>query len=228
MTNIADAILLTNASEGKEWVGSLQLSKRIGSNLMLTGNYAHQNAKSAFDGTSSRAISNWQFNHSKGDIFKPELSRGAFEIKDRFNIGFSYDVATGPLTHTIGLYYNAQTGRPYSIMMGGDPNTDGYSTNDLLYVPAGGVILCPNTAKTPTAAAPCGLNGTTPIAALDPSRWSTYLESVGVDPKAGRILDRYEQTEPMSRELDLHYELGLPGTSVSEPRSRSTYRTWRT
>ncbi len=210
VTNIADAILLSNTSEGKEWVASLQLSKRIASHFMVTGNYAHQNAKSAFDGTSSRAISNWQFNHTKGDIFKPELSRGAFEIKDRFNFGVTYDVATGPFTHTIGLYYNAQTGRPYSVMMGGDPNTDGYSTNDLLYVPSNGVILCPNTAKTPTAASPCGMNGTNPIAALDPSRWTTYLESLGVNPNAGRILDRYEFTEPMSRELDLHYELGLP------------------
>lgn len=209
-SNIRDAVLLTNTSEGEQLVASVSMNKRFGSSFNTFFTYAWQDAKSAFDGTSSRAISNWQFHHTKGDIFNPELSRSAFEVSDRFNLGFTWDARTGSFSHTFGLFYNAQAGRPYSIMMGGDPNTDGYSTNDLMYIPGGGIILCPNTARTPTATAPCGVNAGATIAPLDSARWTSYLESLGVDPTDSRILDRYEFTEPWTNQVDFSYQLGLP------------------
>lgn len=192
--NIADAVLMTNTSEGEELAASLVLSKRFGQNFNASLTYAYQDAQSAFDGTSSRAISNWQFHHTKGDIFNEELSRSAFEIENRFNVALTYDLRTGPLTHSFGLFYNAQSGRPYSLMIGGDPNTDGYTTNDLLFVPAGGVIL-ENPSGTRYA---------------DDSRFVAFLQAAGIDPSAGRILDRYELTEPWTRQFDFSYQLGLP------------------
>ncbi|MCM2316394.1 MAG: hypothetical protein NDJ92_14695, partial [Thermoanaerobaculia bacterium] len=163
------------------------------------------------DGTSSRAISNWQFHHTKGDIFNEELSRSAFEIENRFNLSLTYDFRTGPLSHSVGLFYNAQSGRPYSIMMAGDPNRDGYTSNDLLYVPSNGLILCPSNANgSPNASAPCRTSTGTTVAPLDPAKFAAFLSSVGVDPNSGRILDRYEQNEPWTRQFDLSYQLGLP------------------
>ena len=208
VSNIADAILLTNTSKGEELMGSILLSRPFGNRATVTASYAYQDAESAFDGTSSRAISNWQFHHTKGDIFTPEVSRSPFEVEHRFNTAITYNIPTGPLNHTIGLYYNAQSGRPYSLMLGGDINQDGYSTNDLLFVP-NSLILCPNTARTPTATAPCGVNGGTTVTPLDAAQFSAFLASAGVD-DSGRILDRYELNEPWARQLDLHYELGLP------------------
>ncbi len=192
---IADAILMTNTDKGEELAASLVLNKRFGRNFNASLTYAYQDSESAFDGTSSRAISNWQFHHTKGDIFNPEQSRSAFEIENRFNVALTYDFNTGPFGHSVGLFYNAQSGRPYSIMMSGDPNTDGYTTNDLLFVPgsADAIILQSSSG-----------------AVIDYSRLSDFLSFAGLDPTAGRILDRYEASEPWTRQFDLSYQLGLP------------------
>ena len=39
------------------------------------------------------------------------------------------------MIHNLGLVYTAQSGQPYSILMGGNPNADGAGGNDLLFVP---------------------------------------------------------------------------------------------
>lgn len=194
---IRDAVMLTNTSEGQQRILSLQLNKRFGG-VTLAASYANQDSQSAFDGTSSRAISNWQFHHTRGDIFEADLSRSAFEIEHRFNVAASWNGRTGVLDHVIGLYYNVQSGRPYSLLFGTDINRDGYSTNDLLYIPsADNVIIQRNNGSSWTG---------------DPNaQWLAFLRGAGIEPGSeGRILDRYELTEPWSRQLDLHYELGLP------------------
>src|SRR5205823_6184733 len=91
--------------------------------------------------TSSRAISNWQFRPTPGDIFAHNTYRSQFEVKNRYNLTATYDMHTGPFSHSFGLYWNAQEGHPYSLLMGGDPNADTFSSNDLLFVPKS-VIVC--------------------------------------------------------------------------------------
>ena len=194
-TALSNALLLTNTNKGDQLMESIQLSKRFGSVFTLGASYAHQEANSAFDGTSSTASSNWRFHHTTGDIYSPELSRSAFETKHRLNINGTVNFATGMLTHAIGLYYNAQSGRPYSLLFGTDVNGDGQSSNDLLYIPASGSnIILQNAAGQ----------------AVDYSLLANYLEYAGLDPNAGRAMHRYEASEPWTRQLDLHYELGLP------------------
>lgn len=211
---LVDATFLTNTSKGAESVETIQLSKAPWHGLNLSGSYAHQHATSAFDATSSRAISNWRFQHSTGNIFSANLGTSAFQQKHRFNLNATYDFNTGPFTHTFGLYYNAQSGRPYSILEGGDPNKDTNASNDLLFVPGNNFILCPSNGGTPTAANPCGtrvISGvTTVVAPLSNSILQDYLAFAGIDPSKSRIINKYESAEPWSRHLDFHYALGLP------------------
>jgi len=212
---LVDATFLTNTSLGAESVQTIQLSKAPWHGLNLSGSYAHQHATSAFDATSSRAISNWRFQHSTGNIFQANLGTSAFEQKHRFNLNATYDFNTGLFTHTFGLYYNAQSGRPYSILEGGDPNKDTNASNDLLYVPGtNNIILCPSNGGTPTAANPCGTRSiagvTTVVNPLSPQILQNYLTFAGIDPNKARILNKYESQEPWSRHLDFHYALGLP------------------
>ncbi len=146
-----------------------------------------------------------------GNIFEPTLGRSAFEIKHRVNASVSYSIPTGPLNHTFGVYWNAQSGRPYSLLFGTDINKDQYATNDLLFIPGGAdkLILCPSQTPgttVPTAAAPCGTGRT----ALDSNIFQNFISSAGIDPSKARILNKYESHEPWSRELDLHYALELP------------------
>jgi hypothetical protein len=208
---VVDATILTNTDKGSEMIESIQLTRPFWHGLTLSGNYSHQNAKSAFDATSSRAISNWRFQHNQGDIFTPKLGRSAFEQKNRFSLNATYDFNTGVFGHTFGLYYNAQSGRPYSLIMGGDPNRDTNASNDLLYLPGGAdkFILCPSNATTPTATNPCGTR-----TALDSGIFQNYVSFAGLDPTKARILNKYESFEPWSRKLDFHYSLQLPVKTV--------------
>ncbi|HUP50619.1 MAG TPA: carboxypeptidase regulatory-like domain-containing protein [Thermoanaerobaculia bacterium] len=211
---LLDAILLSNTDEGEQLIESVQLSRRF-RNLNLFASYAHQDVKTVSEGRSSIAYSNWQFNQlSKGDVFAPELSTSSFEIAHRFNMSAAYDVATGPFAHRFGLFYAANSGQPYSLLIDGDPNRDGSFNNDLLYVPAAGeLILCPAGSGSPTATNPCG-NRT----ALDSAAFTNFLESVGLDPTSGTTPDRNVLQQPWQRRLDFHYEIGLPiiyGTRVA-------------
>src|SRR5204863_7685116 len=98
-TAVVDATYLTNTSKGNETTSTIQLSRPFSHGVNLSGNYAHQSAKSAFDATSSRAISNWRFQHNQGDIFTPTLGTSAFQQKDRLSLNGTWDFTTGPFGH---------------------------------------------------------------------------------------------------------------------------------
>ena len=120
------------------------------------------------------------------------------------NLSATYNFSTGPLAHSVGLFYNVQSGRPYSILMGrGDMNGDGKFGNDLLYIPAPDQVIY-EYSNGSRAASP---QGVTPAQAF-----ANYLNFVGVSPTEGRITDRYEFNEPWTRQLDLHYAIELPIT----------------
>ena len=211
-TAVVDATYLTNTTKGNETTETIVLTRPFSNGITLSGNYAHQKAQSAFDATSSRAISNWRFQHNQGDIFTATLGTSAFQQKDRISLNGTYDFHTGPFGHTFGLYFNAQSGRPYSLLLGADlagldVNRDTNASNDLLYVPGGTdkFILCPSNATAATATNPCGTR-----TALNPQLLQDYLTFAGIDPNKARILNKYESFEPWSRKLDFHYGLTLP------------------
>ncbi|HET7436622.1 MAG TPA: TonB-dependent receptor [Thermoanaerobaculia bacterium] len=195
-TALSQAIYLTNTNKGQQTIESLQLNKSFGRVFTLATSYTHQEATSAFDGTSATALSQWRFHHTTGDIYNPELSRSAFETEHRFNIAGTFNFNTAFLTHSIGLFYNAQSGRPYSLLFGNDVNGDTQSTNDLIFLAdPNDVIIRKNAGSTWTG--------------NEVDQYRKYLEYAGVD-SFGKTLKRYDLTEPWTRQLDLHYELGLP------------------
>lgn len=209
-STIGNAYFLTNTTKGNEVTESLQLNKAF-RNFTFSGGYAHQNARSVGEGNSSTASSQWQFGFiTRGDIFNPELSTSTFQVKHRFNLSATYNLTTGPLTHSFGAFYTAQSGQPYSLLLGGDPNKDGSSNNDLLFIPSD-MILCPSTSNgAPTAAGPCRTSAGAVQNQLDISVWNNFLNSVGLQPGTGTAPKRNSLYQPWTRRLDFHYELGLP------------------
>ena len=208
-SQIGNAYFLTNTQEGSERTETLMLSKNF-SNLTLSGSYAHQDVEAIGEGTSSTASSNWQFGFvTRGDIFEPEVSTGSFQIEHRFNFASTYALTTGPFSHNFGVYYVAQSGQPYSLLMNGDPNRDGSQNNDLLFIPSD-FILCPSTSNAaPNATAACRSNTATQ-APLDNSVFFNFLQSVGLEDRVGETPKRNSLRQPWTRRLDLHYEIGLP------------------
>ncbi|HEY8182979.1 MAG TPA: carboxypeptidase regulatory-like domain-containing protein [Thermoanaerobaculia bacterium] len=209
-TTIGNAYFLTNTTKGSETTETIQLNK-IYKNFTFTGSYAHQDAKSVGDGNSSTASSQWQFGFiTRGNIFVPELSKSSYLVKNRFNIAATYNLNTGPLSHSFGLFYTAQAGNPYSLLLGGDPNRDGSGNNDLLFIPSD-LILCPSTSNgAPNATAPCRTSAGATQTALATSVFTNFLESVGLKPGTGTAPLRNSLQQPWTRRLDFHYEIGLP------------------
>lgn len=188
-TSFGDVPTLTNTSKGQDTMLSVVLSRPATDGFGFSAGYTYSDSNNAFDGTSSRAISNWQFHPTRGDIFRPEESTSSWENQDRYFVNLSWRFETGPLGHTLGLFYNAESGRPFSVLMGGDPNRDGFSTNDLLYVPTGPDQVI--------------LQGFTW------DQFQTYLSTNGVD-CTGCIVKRNGSVGPWVRRLDFHYGLELP------------------
>lgn len=210
---LAGVYEVSNSDLGRELTQTVQLNKSF-HNLTLNANYMHQDAKSAADATSSTASSGWNFQTTSGNVFKPELAPTFFQVKNRFNLAVTYDIATGPFSHSFGIFYAVQSGAPYSLIMDGDPNTDTNFNNDLLYAPTGGangVIVCAfnnNNRNAPNATNPCGTNGV--LLADGGAKWETFLKSVGIDPSKGGIIGRNALQAPGQRRMDFHYELGMP------------------
>ncbi len=194
-TKFRDVPYLTNTDLGKQTNLTLQLSKRFDFGLSVNGSYTYTDAQAAFEGTSSRAISNWQFHTTRGSIETPELSRSFWEIRDRFNLVVSQTFKTGPIAHNVGLFYSVQSGTPYSVLVAGDPNKDGYATNDLLYVP----------------------NSFNDIVAVGFSAadWENFLAWSGLGKYSGEIIKKNTSFTPWNRSLDFHYDFELPISFVS-------------
>lgn len=192
-----DMILLSNTTKGEQQNLVVQLEKRFRFGLYVNGTYAYMNAKSAFEATSSVAYSNWQFQTGNGDIYTQQLTRSFFDVPNRFNLVVSQAFKTGPLNHNVGLIYFAQSGQPYSILMGGDPNKDGASGNDQLFVPQNYSDIVWKGAGAPTEA-----------------QWNTFVSTTGLDKYRGQVAPRNALDAPWIHSLDFHYDVTLPITVV--------------
>jgi Carboxypeptidase regulatory-like domain/TonB-dependent Receptor Plug Domain len=189
----SNMIFLGNTTKGEQQNLVVQLEKRFPFGLYVNGTYAYMKAKSAFEATSSVAFSNWQFQTGNGDIYTQQLTRSFFDVPHRFNLVVSQAFRTGPLNHNVGLVYFAQSGQPYSILMGGDPNKDGASGNDQLFVPQnyGDVVF--KGAGAPTE-----------------DQWNTFLSTTGLDKYRGQVAPRNALDAPWIHSLDFHYDVELP------------------
>jgi hypothetical protein len=191
-------LYLSNTTRGEQQDLTVQLEKRFPFGLYLAGAYAYMNSKAGFEGTSSVALSNWQFQTTNGDIYTQQLTRSFFEVPNRFTIVGTQAFKTGPVSHNVGLVYTAQSGQPYSILMGGDPNGDGASGNDLIFVPQNYSDVVWKGAGAPTEA-----------------QWNTFLATTGLDKYRGQVLPRNALDAPWIHTLDFHYDVTLPITVVN-------------
>jgi hypothetical protein len=196
----ADMIFLTNTTRGEQQDAIIQLEKRFPFGLSINGSYAYMNAKTAFEGTSSVAYSNWQFYSTAGDIYTPQLTRSFFEVRDRFNVVVSQSFKTGPLSHNAAFVFISQSGQPYSILMGGDPNKDGTANNDLIFIPK-------NTSD-------IVLKGATA------DQFDAFLQATGLDKYRGQVAPRNALTSPWNTSLDFHYDVIVP---ISVIRTQLTF-----
>ncbi|MHC2990667.1 hypothetical protein OB13_03370 [Pontibacter sp. HJ8] len=131
-----NVILLDNTDEGSRYSITGQLRKDFVNGLNTTIAYTYGKSKDVNSGTSSTALSNYEFNQIVNDPNNPELSYSRFDIRHRiigsggYTFRYANNFATG-----ISLFYQGQSGAPFTYLYAQDLNGDGNFGNDLLYVP---------------------------------------------------------------------------------------------
>ncbi|MDY7093019.1 MAG: carboxypeptidase regulatory-like domain-containing protein [Acidobacteriota bacterium] len=195
-----DAFLITNTSEGEATNFAVKLERPYSGGVWGYVSYAYNDSEVVNEGSSSRAVSNYRFN----EAFDPNnagVSTSDFEVEHRFNASLSYRFNRDTrFPTTVSLFYNHQSGRPFSWIQGSDfvnfgfggsYNGDGTDGNDLAWVPAneGDVVIT---------------NGT----------WEELDAFISANPvldaARGGSVERNSDLAPWSHTLDLHLEQALP------------------
>jgi hypothetical protein len=136
-TAFTNVILLKNSSRGFQWNLTAQIKRDLKDGLFATAAYSLGRSKDQNSVLSDQAVSQWRFNPTTGDPNDPPLAYSSFDIRHRILLSGSYRYEWSPdLTTTISVFYNGQSGRPFSYVYDGDVNADGQTENDLVYVPS--------------------------------------------------------------------------------------------
>jgi hypothetical protein len=190
-----DVILLTNTDQGRQWTSLLKLERPYRDGLYVSASWLYGESTSVSDGGSSQAASNWGNVYVPGDPNHAPLARSNFDPGHRLNAAVSKDFKLGGLNTVVSLFYNGQSGRPYTYNYNGDANGDGRTANDLIFVPAnqGDVIVT---------------NGT----------WEQLDAYIKNDPALkdhrGQIVPRNAGRSPWANQVDLKLAVKVPARRV--------------
>lgn len=144
-----NVLLINNTNKGYQYSlsGSLQKSWSAGFFASLAYNYGQ--SRDVNSGTHTTALSGWEFNPTPGYSNDQFLSYSVWDLRHRVVGNVSYRKEyLGFFATTLSVYYNGQSGEPFSYMVNGDLNGDGAFGNDLAYIPRhkGEILLVPSSA----------------------------------------------------------------------------------
>ena len=181
-----NAILLENTNEGYSYSLTGQLQRRVRQGISGSLSYTYNRAENVNNGTSSRAISNWQFNENK-DINDPRLGTADFELRHRILGTLNYRFEwLDRFASSVGIVYEGRSGQPFSWIYFGDANGDGQTFNDLVYVPENESDII-----------------------LESENWNAFdafIESEdALDDARGEVIRRNTARAPWQNALDLHF-----------------------
>ena len=134
--NFYDVLDLYNTSDGYTYNLVFQLQKNVARGLSINAAYTLGRAKDRNSVNSSQARSQMRYNPIDGDPNNPKLTTSQYQIDNRIfaSIAYSHEFFANAPT-TVSLFYNGQTGAPFSFIYYGDVNNDGFDQNDLFYIP---------------------------------------------------------------------------------------------
>ena len=133
--NITNAILLSNTNKGYSYNLTAQFSKTWKHGYASVA-YNHNDATEVNSGSSSTALSNWEFVQVAGDPNNPPLSVSNYALTHRITavLALNFDYAKYFKT-SVAFFYAGNSGQRVTYLVNGDLNSDGRFGNDLLYVP---------------------------------------------------------------------------------------------
>ncbi|MGC8748214.1 MAG: TonB-dependent receptor [Candidatus Kapaibacteriota bacterium] len=196
-----NVLLMTNTTKGYQTSITFQIQKQFGKGILpdLSFNLAYtwSRAKDVNSLTSSRAISNWQYNRAI-DPNNPELGTSLFEIPHRIlaNLSYRYTYGNG-ISTSFGIFYEGRSGAPFSLAYSNDANgdrtPDRRATNDLVYLPR---------------------ESNDPVMVLKGGNWDELNQFVSWFPELkdqrGKIVERNSLRQPWFNQLDLRITQEFP------------------
>lgn len=200
-----NVILMKNTSLGYQYNLTAQVQGTLPMGLYTNVAYTYTRSKDVNSVISSQAFSQWRFNPIANDPNNPDLATANFEIRNRFLVAFSYSAEFFTnAKSTFTLYYNGQSGLPFSYTYDGDINGDGQTSNDLIYVP-----------KNATDAAEIQVGSISNKAFKADAAMAQALENYinrdnYLKEHRGQIMERNGATVPWSHQVDFRFVQNIP------------------
>jgi hypothetical protein len=152
-TQFRGIIKQSNSNQDYQYQLTFQLQKRFSNGMEFNAGYSYQRAYDLISLTSSISNSNLRFAVLDGTLDNRNLRPSAFDVPHRVTFSITGNLPVG-LRGT--LQYAGNSGTPYSYVYANDANGDGYSGQDLVYVPlnAQDIQMCPAVGCTSTSQDP--------------------------------------------------------------------------
>jgi hypothetical protein len=131
---ITNAIVLTNANDGRSWNFAASLTKNVGG-LSLRSAYSYGESKTLID-PGSIASGSFTGNAVPGDPNNPPLAFSSSSPGHRLYINANYTKQFFRFgSTTVSAFWNTFTSGNTSYVFAGDMNGDSANNNDLIYIP---------------------------------------------------------------------------------------------
>jgi hypothetical protein len=128
----ADVIRNSNASGDKSTSLTVQVQKRFGAGIEFAASYTYTHVLDIRSFTSDITGSNYAFGVLDGTVASPNLRTSSFDRPHKVTLSGTVDA---PFDARFSLTYNGLSGTPFTYVVNGDINADGFSGNDGVYVP---------------------------------------------------------------------------------------------
>ncbi len=196
-SSLNDVMLLTNTGAGKSWSVSYKVQRPFRNRLFLSASYLLNRAYSTNDGTSSVARSNWAGTPVGADTNNPPITHSRYEVGSRVNIAATVPIKL-PLHmgSAVSIFYNGQSGFPYSLDFNGDANGDGVTNNDLMFIPSSQdqvIVYSSTSGQTATW-----------------DQLNAFLNSTYAKDYRGKIAPRMAAHAQWMNQLDFRYAITVP------------------
>jgi len=135
--NFEDIIYLENTNKGYSYNLMAQLQKTFTNGFSGSIAYSYGDSYDLNSGTSSVAASNWQFVNQVNGLNNLSQTRSNYSMGSRIVglVSYRKEYMNNTMATQVSLFYNGQSGQPFSYVYAGDMNLDGTGGNDLIYIP---------------------------------------------------------------------------------------------
>ena len=132
--NFTNVFLLTNTTEGFRYNATLNIDRNTELTNLNVG-YSYGLSKDVSSTVRSSPAANFEWNQA---IFgnDPNISFSNHDLRHKISIAYAQTIPLGKNHLSASLLYNGRSGSPFTFVYQGDPNNDGSSRNDLIFVPA--------------------------------------------------------------------------------------------